>query len=69
MERERARRRRAWARHRTERAWRNFILNVEELAREPRIVAHSEAPPNVGDNPEKVPLAYEPPGSLPPLLN
>lgn len=40
----------------------NFVENVAELARAPRIVAHSKTPANVGDNLEKVPLASKPTG-------
>lgn len=43
----------------------NFVENVEELARAPRIVAHSKGPANVGDNLEKVPLAPKPTVKLP----
>lgn len=45
----------------------NFVENVEELARAPRIVAQHNPPANVGDNLEKVPLALKPASKLPPL--
>lgn len=48
-------------------ARKNFVENVEELARAPRIVAQHNPPANVGDNLEKVPWTSKPTGKLPPL--